>query len=181
MTKGVGVKIGESLGEVENVDVAGDGVGWGRCVRIRVIIDLVKPLEHGRALELEGKSHWVNFKYENLPLFCYQCSRVVHEKMICPVRPKQRFNAEEGEKEWGPWLRAELPRKKKIMNSGGEGVFHSLAVDHEAGGGFRQGRYDENDKSGFSGNPNNSYGNFHNEGREDSASWIKDRRKISNS
>jgi hypothetical protein len=71
MTKGVGVKIGESLGEVEDVDVAGDGVGWGRCVRIRVIIDLVKPLERGRALELEGKSHWVNFKYENLPLFFY--------------------------------------------------------------------------------------------------------------
>jgi hypothetical protein len=57
--------------------------------------------------------------------------------MICPVCPKQRFNVEEDEKEWGPWLRAELPRKKKIMNSGGEGVFHSLTANHEVGGGFR--------------------------------------------
>jgi hypothetical protein len=29
MTKVVGTKIGESLGEVEDVDVGKDGVGWG--------------------------------------------------------------------------------------------------------------------------------------------------------
>lgn len=55
--KGVGVKIGESMGEIEDVDVAGDGSGWGRCLRIRVWIDLGKPLERGRGLNLLGKSH----------------------------------------------------------------------------------------------------------------------------
>jgi hypothetical protein len=73
MTKGVGMKIRESLGLVEDVDVAGDGVGWGRCLHIQVIIDLFKPLEHGRALALEKKSVWVSFKYENLPTFYFRC------------------------------------------------------------------------------------------------------------
>jgi hypothetical protein len=45
MNRGVGKKIGDSLGVLENVDVAGDGVGWGRCLRIKVSIDLTRPLE----------------------------------------------------------------------------------------------------------------------------------------
>ena len=56
MTKGIGAKIGASLGVLEVVDVAGDGVGWGRCLRIRISIDLSKPLERGRALMVGGKT-----------------------------------------------------------------------------------------------------------------------------
>lgn len=57
VTRGVGLKIGESLGEVLEVDVPGDGRGWGRNLRIRVILDLCKPLERGRALLLGGTQH----------------------------------------------------------------------------------------------------------------------------
>ena len=64
----MGIKIEESLRVVEDVDVAGDGIGWGRCLHIRVTIDLFKPLKHGRALDIEKKSVWINFKYENLQL-----------------------------------------------------------------------------------------------------------------
>ena len=74
-----------------------------------------------------------------------------------------------------------MPRKKKIMNNRGEGDFHYSAADHEAGGGFQQERYGGKGKSGSSGNPNNSYGNFYSEGRADAASWIKDGGKSSNS
>jgi hypothetical protein len=56
MTKGIAAKIGESMGKLVDIDLAGDGAGWGRCLRIRVEIDLAKPLERGRALRLEGKS-----------------------------------------------------------------------------------------------------------------------------
>jgi hypothetical protein len=105
MSRGVGVKIGESLGILEDVDVAGDGAGWGRCLRLRVVINLGKPLERGRALEFGGRSHWVSFKYEKLPMCCFQCGRVVHARQGCPVRRPQRINVEEGEKQWGPWIR----------------------------------------------------------------------------
>jgi hypothetical protein len=44
MTKGIAVKIGESMGRLVEVDLAGEGAGWGQCLRIRVEIDLAKPL-----------------------------------------------------------------------------------------------------------------------------------------
>lgn len=71
MTKSVGSKIGDSIGKLESVDVANLGTGWRRYLRIRVNIDLMKPLERGRALHLDDKVTWVSFKYEKLPLFCF--------------------------------------------------------------------------------------------------------------
>jgi hypothetical protein len=40
MNGGIGHKIGSSLGRVEDVAVAEDDVGWGRCLRVRVAINL---------------------------------------------------------------------------------------------------------------------------------------------
>ena len=71
MNKNVGTKIENSLGIVEDVDVAGDNIGWRMCLRLRVILDLTQPLDRGRALSLVGKSSWVKFKYEKLRLFCF--------------------------------------------------------------------------------------------------------------
>jgi hypothetical protein len=110
MTKGIGAKIGASLGLLEDVDVAGEGVGWGRCLRIRVSIDLFHPLERGRALVVGGKSNWVSFKYEKLPLFCFNCGRVVHSEKGCPEAKPKRLSSAEKEKQWGGWLRADTAR-----------------------------------------------------------------------
>lgn len=71
--RGVGQKIGDSLGDVLEVDAKGVEVGWRRGLRIKVVIDITNPLERGRALVIEGKSLWISFKYEKLPLFCFNC------------------------------------------------------------------------------------------------------------
>jgi hypothetical protein len=118
MTRGVGEKIGASMGELVEVDIAGDGAGWGRSLRLRVVIDLSQPLERGRALKLGGKSYWVSFRYENLPLFCFHCGRVVHGQQGCPRRQFQRRNQEES-KEWGIWLRADQKRKDRSRRTAG--------------------------------------------------------------
>lgn len=47
INKGVGTRIGESLRALEDIDIAGDGGGWGRSLRLRVNIDLRNPLERG--------------------------------------------------------------------------------------------------------------------------------------
>ena len=78
MNKVVGTKLGESLGQLLDVDVAGDGAGWGWCLRVHVVLDLKKPLDRGRALNLGGRTTWVKFKYEKLPLFCFRCGCIVH-------------------------------------------------------------------------------------------------------
>jgi hypothetical protein len=80
MNREVGHMIGATIGLVEEVDVTGDGVGWGRCLRIRVDIDLTKPLHRGRALIINGKSILV---CEKLPHFCYHCGRIYHAHSTC--------------------------------------------------------------------------------------------------
>jgi hypothetical protein len=119
MNKVVGTKIGQSMGTLEDVDVAGDGVGWGQCLQLRVDMDLQKPLERGRALKLGGKSYSVHFKYEKLPLFCFNCGRILHRNKGCPAKANQRRNSEDGEKRWGVWLRADDYRRKNGGDRGG--------------------------------------------------------------
>ena len=85
MNKNVGTKIGSSMFILEDVDVAGDGMGWGSYLRLQVTLDITKPLDRGWALSMVGKSTWVEFKYEKLPLFCYRYGCVVHGPKGCPV------------------------------------------------------------------------------------------------
>jgi hypothetical protein len=119
MSKAVGKKIGDSLGELEDVDVAGDGAGWGRCLRIRVRIELTKQLECGRALHLEKQSHWVSFKYEKLLMFCFFCGRIVHGRSSCPERHDMWMNSAERTKQWGTELRAIAPKRNTQGVGGG--------------------------------------------------------------
>jgi hypothetical protein len=107
MNRDIGYRIGESLGTVEEVDVTGDGMGWGRCLRIRVYLDLTRPLDKGRALHINGKSVWVSFKYEKLPQFCYTCGRIVHGPNSCKGGASFRLNGGAPVKQWGAWLRAD--------------------------------------------------------------------------
>lgn len=123
MNKTVGTKLGVSLAEVEDIDVAGDGTGWGHCLRIRVLIDLRKPLERGKALHLNGKIHWVFFKIEKLPLFCFTCGRILHGEIGCTKRKQSRQHAEGGTKQWGVHLRAANLRRK-VGGENGDGDPH---------------------------------------------------------
>ena len=71
-TKVVGLRIGESLGRVEMVDVENKGFCLGNYLRIRVSIDISMPLCRGRMVRMGGLSpSWVDFRYERLPIFCY--------------------------------------------------------------------------------------------------------------
>nr|DAD20544.1 TPA_asm: hypothetical protein HUJ06_022007 [Nelumbo nucifera] len=57
---------------------------WWRCLRLRVKIDITKPLEVGAKGNLgDGKESWFSFQYENLPIFCYKCGVLGHLKKAC--------------------------------------------------------------------------------------------------
>lgn len=98
MNKGVGTKIGESLEALEYVDMADNGGGWGRCLRLRVTLNLFNLLERGRALSFGRNKYWVTFKYERLPLFCFKCGRILHGLKGCPVKKSQRRHDDDGTK-----------------------------------------------------------------------------------
>lgn len=71
MGTAVGHQIGSTMGVVEEVETDMDGIGWGSYLRVRITLDLTRPLSRGRILKLLGKSVLVAFKYEQLPHICF--------------------------------------------------------------------------------------------------------------
>ena len=82
----VGELIGKSIGKVvQDADPEDDDAG-SEFLRVRINIDISKPLLRCSKLRLEGKQvGWVGLKYEQLPNFCYWCSRVTHGERDCEV------------------------------------------------------------------------------------------------
>ena len=71
-TKEVAEKIAGPIGMIEKVDVGSKGFSMGKYLRIRVTIDISKPLCRGRVVRMGAlEKGWVDFRYERLPIFCY--------------------------------------------------------------------------------------------------------------
>jgi hypothetical protein len=90
-----GKQIGQALGRLIPVVDSEDEVSWGDFVRIRVALNISKPLCRGKKIDLEGgKEVLVSFKYERLANFCYWCGLVTHSDKDCSIwlRSKETLN-----------------------------------------------------------------------------------------
>lgn len=59
--------VGMVLGKVEEVDIEHEAIEWGEYMRIRVCLNITKPLLRGKRMNLGlTKSIWVRFTYERL-------------------------------------------------------------------------------------------------------------------
>lgn len=52
MGKEMRMRLGSPAGEVIEVDTDENGVGWGEFIRVRICVDVTKPLLQGRLLKL---------------------------------------------------------------------------------------------------------------------------------
>lgn len=76
MNKPAGEAIGAMIGDVLDVDVDADGMAIGEFLRVKIRLDIRKPLMRGVTLDLRGateKMKWCPLVYEYLPNFCYTC------------------------------------------------------------------------------------------------------------
>jgi hypothetical protein len=129
MGREVGQKIGATVGLVEEVDTDNDGVGWGEFLRVKIQIDLTKPLPRGRKLKYEGELTWITFKYERLPKFCFHCGVISHGEEGCLKRSDLRN--QKNTAEFGPWLRASSPTRRGEKSNGWYGEMTSKGFsDH---------------------------------------------------
>ncbi|XP_035543563.1 uncharacterized protein LOC118347656 [Juglans regia] len=103
MSRECGERLGSSLGVVEEVEVDGDDVGWSRFLRVKILLNLKKPLARGWTITLQGLKTWIPIQYEKLLRFCLQCGRIVHEEKGCTVP----ILMETSNRQFGSWLRAE--------------------------------------------------------------------------
>ncbi|XVE95711.1 hypothetical protein REPUB_Repub02eG0122900 [Reevesia pubescens] len=110
MNERVGIVIGESLGDVEEVETTTDNVAWGKFVRVRVHLNVHKPLRRVGRISLEnGKNLVVSFKFEKFPDVCYACGCLDQQKSDCDLAFSMKKMTGGFSREYGAWLRAETP------------------------------------------------------------------------
>ncbi|XP_062075810.1 uncharacterized protein LOC133779929 [Humulus lupulus] len=89
---------------------------WHSFMRIRVSVDLNAPLKR-RMKFRKGTEDWVwvNFKYENIPTFCFVCGLIGHAEKFCP----RRFEVPEYDilQPYGEWMRAPFRRQPKPIGA----------------------------------------------------------------
>ena len=110
----VAKKIAGPLGLIEKVDIGSKGFRLGKYLRIRVNIDISKPLCRGRVVRMgETEKEWVDFRYERLPIFCYWCGKLDHDDRDCTLWLDSNESLELEERQYGPWLRADTERLQR--------------------------------------------------------------------
>jgi hypothetical protein len=113
MGKEMGMRLGSISGEVVEVDTDENGVGWGEFFRVRVWIDVTKPLIRGHLLKLKSRTTWIPFQYEKVLKFCFQCGTIFHGDLGCPKRGSWKFRGDKLGVEYGLWLRVASPQRWK--------------------------------------------------------------------
>lgn len=79
-----------------------------------VELDLTKPLIRGTTLKYKQSECWIEFKYEQLPLFCFYCRTIGHNEKLCGQR---RMDVEQNcvkTDQYGHWLRAGFRRPEGV-------------------------------------------------------------------
>ena len=118
MNATVGNYIANEIGVPLLVDASKSGLAWGPFLRIRVDIDITKPLVRGKMIQIEGmEKGWFHFKYERLPIYCYRCGILGHQKRECHKAKKGCITAEDDDYQFGPWLRVVGPKFNRVRNS----------------------------------------------------------------
>lgn len=89
--------IGGGLGEV--LEVESDGIPWDKSVRLKILLDVMKPLRRIQQVRSrDGKVVVVEIKYERLPNFCYACEVLGHIERDCLMVAEESM---EEVKKWG--------------------------------------------------------------------------------
>uniref|UniRef100_A0A2N9G189 CCHC-type domain-containing protein n=1 Tax=Fagus sylvatica TaxID=28930 RepID=A0A2N9G189_FAGSY len=118
MVKEVGEDIERAIGQHIEVDVLENGLAWGHYLRIRVNIDITKPLLRGKILVFdEGAPFWVDFRYEHLPIFCYRCGVLGHGMNECLYGRRSGESFTVNSDMYGQWLRAVPVRQRRFRES----------------------------------------------------------------
>jgi hypothetical protein len=128
----MGKHLGSQLGKVEDAAIY-DYPQKARIIKIKVCINIEEPIKPGMFIgNTRDEINWVDFRYENLPMFCFNCGLVGHNEDKCE-NPTQ-FIPEGGVNPRGPWLRSNIYGKRVHDNR--DKRFNSNPMQSVSGGQF---------------------------------------------
>jgi hypothetical protein len=131
-TVNMGKHLGSQLGKVMDSGLY-DYPQKARIVKIRVCLDINEPIRPGMFIgNTRDGINWVDFRYENLPMFCFRCGIVGHTEDNCSnmdsILPEGTVNPR------GPWLRSNIYGKR--INENRDKRFNSNPMKSTSGGQF---------------------------------------------
>ncbi|KAL3352286.1 hypothetical protein AABB24_020369 [Solanum stoloniferum] len=125
ISEDVRCKIGQALGGTVDVVIPGNGNKKGRYMRLKVMMNISKPLPRGKLIKLGGDTTWVELRYENLPYVCFYCGILGHNEKTFVQRAKDIRSDTLKRDPFGAWLKAEN-RVASADNQRHEGV-HNMS------------------------------------------------------
>ncbi|KAL5559955.1 hypothetical protein UlMin_036166 [Ulmus minor] len=108
MSKAVGSILGNMVGRVQEVECNQDELCLGTFIRVRVIIDISKPLKRILKVRLGTDKELVTIllRYEYLPELCFYCGLFGHPLKECPVRGS--LQGDNLKLKYGAWIKTPI-------------------------------------------------------------------------
>lgn len=105
-TEKIARKIGHGIGEFLEQDNKKNYAQLGNSIRIRVKMDITKPLRRGFMINLKDSRElcWVTIRYERIPDFCFNCGVIGHVVKDC-LSKRNEENDNKEEYEFGMWMK----------------------------------------------------------------------------
>ncbi|XP_050217735.1 uncharacterized protein LOC126668590 [Mercurialis annua] len=124
------LRIGERVGPVMEVREE-DLESWGKHVRVRIMVDITRPLKRGVMVRNNrGEKVWVFFRFEKLPNYCYWCGMLGHIHDDCEIMPE---DIEAKDWPYSPALRASPFKRAVVSRSSSEREKYTSETDNEVG------------------------------------------------
>lgn len=99
MNRAVGEEVGALFGGATMVECDDEGTTLGKCIRMRVNLDVNKPLLRWSNVNIGGTTTKILFRYEKLADLYFFCGSLDHMGKAC------KLYHPDGLRYYGPWLR----------------------------------------------------------------------------
>ncbi|KAL2926383.1 Arginine--tRNA ligase [Bienertia sinuspersici] len=93
--------MGNKIGRFIKVDKS-ESIGIDKSLRMRVLVDVRKPLIQKIKIKIRGVENYYDIKYEKPPLFCFFCGKRAHGTKDC----EESKEMDEPVLKYGLWLKA---------------------------------------------------------------------------
>lgn len=98
-------KLGRIFNKCHKAVIPKHGSKEGKYAKLLVEVDLMKPLIQGTKLRCNMDSRWIEFKYKNIPLFCFYCGEVCHGDRVCDKKNEDSQTSVLQVYQFGEWMR----------------------------------------------------------------------------